>query len=135
MTRVLVVDDNRQVRELIVRVLESLGWAVDSAADAAEAMDRASEGPLDLLVTDVSLMGTSGMRLAHDLRLLRPDVRVLYVSGHEPGELARMAAADRLPAPVAGERDAFLRKPFGLAELRDAVVALLGSIVSAPVVR
>lgn len=128
MRRVLVVDDNPQVRELVGRVLELEGWDVKMAADAGAALDLAADGPLDLLVADVSLDGGSGLRLAADLRLLRPEVRVLYVSGHEPAEVERMAAAERVPAPMAGERDGFLRKPFGLAELRDAVAALLASI-------
>lgn len=130
MTRVLVVDDNAQVRGLVAKVLGSAGWMVETAPDEVGALELAAAGPVDLLVTDVSLGGSTGIRLAQGVRRMCPEARVLYVSGHEPAELARIAEAEDLPAPLHGEREAFLRKPFGLAELRDAAHALLSSVCS-----
>ena len=124
MTRVLLVEDNAQLRALVSRLLESWDWQVVVAEDAARATDIAACGGVDLLVTDVSLGGTTGLRLAQGVRLLNPHVRVLYVSGHDRAELDRMAAADGLLPPLEGQ-DGFLRKPFGLAEFRQAVTGLL----------
>lgn len=129
MTRVLLVEDNAQLRTLVSRFLESWDWEVRVAPDAAAATDVAARGGVDLLVTDVALGGTSGLRLAQRVRLLNPHVRVLYVSGHDPAELDRMAGAEGLPPPLSGQ-DGFLRKPFGLAEFRHAVAGLLAQTSS-----
>lgn len=124
MTRVLLVDDNAQLRTLVTLFLESWDWEVLAASDAAGATEIAARGGVDLLVTDVSLGGATGLSLAGRVRLRNPHVRVLYVSGHDPAELDRMAAGEGLPPPLHGQ-DGFLRKPFGLAEFRDTVNALL----------
>ena len=128
MTRVLLVEDNAQLRALVTRFLESWDWEVLAAEDAVSAA-HAARGGVDLLVTDVSLGGATGLLLAQRVRLLNPDVRVLYVSGHDPAELGRMAAGEGLPPPLGG-RDGFLRKPFGLADFRDAVNGLLAQTSS-----
>lgn len=128
MSRALIVDDDPQVRMLLGTVLRTMGCQVEQAGDAEAARALAAEGDVALLVTDVSLgHGTSGLRLAQQVHELHPDARVLFVSGHDYGELVRVAAREGVPAPVDGRTQFIVRKPFGLAELRDAVTRLLSS--------
>jgi len=127
MTRVVVVDDNGEVRSLVAAVLGSSGCDVADVRDAASVVGLAAERPVDLLVTDVSLGDRSGFLLAREIRGMWPDVAVLYMSGHDVAELARIAAEDGLSLPVPGPADAYLRKPFGLADLRAAVGRLLAN--------
>src|SRR5438046_7123135 len=80
---VLVVDDEEDLREAMRRMLERRGFATLTAADPveAEAVCREHGGTIDLLLTDLTLPGVSGGALAKTATLMRPDLRVLYVSG------------------------------------------------------
>lgn len=116
--QVLIVDDDPDARGAMQRVLEREGYSVVVAADGVQAL-RLLEGthvPVDLLVTDVQMPGLLGDALAVQVRQSWPDLPVLYVSG-EP----RFAT---LPS-ITGGRSRFLLKPFGPAELLDAVLAAL----------
>ncbi|GAA3396113.1 hybrid sensor histidine kinase/response regulator [Cryptosporangium minutisporangium] len=80
---VLVVDDEPDLRKSIEIILGRGGYAVLSAGSGDEAAQLASayEGTIDLLLTDVTMPGLSGQEVANRLRLDRPSMRVLYMSG------------------------------------------------------
>lgn len=107
---VLVVEDETAVRMLIVEVLEELGYRVLPAADDMSALTYLhSAQRIDLLVSDFGLPGLNGRQLAEVARELRPDLRVLIVTGYAP------------QAQVRGEFLApgmdMLAKPFNIDEL------------------
>jgi signal transduction histidine kinase len=81
---VLVVDDEPTVRMLVTEVLEDLGYTAVEAADGAAGLHALQPGrPIDLLVTDVGLPGgMNGRQLADAARLLRPDLKVLFITGY-----------------------------------------------------
>lgn len=81
---VLVVEDERPVRDVVVRSLRTRGYAVLEAQDSTEALELVEryEGEIDLLLTDVVLPGEGGRELAEQVVELRPDVRVLFMSGY-----------------------------------------------------
>jgi two-component system cell cycle sensor histidine kinase/response regulator CckA len=115
---VLVVDDDDAVRAVARRILESDEYAVIEAASGDEAMTRLSSGlDIDLLLTDLDMPGLPGEDLAREFRELRPDLKILYVSG----------VIDRLldERPVLGDDEAFLDKPFSHEGLLEAVALLL----------
>ena len=116
---ILLVEDEEKLRALILRSLKRQGYGVLVAADGEQAMrvSREHPGRVDLLLTDVVMPGISGMDLAGQLLTSRPDLRVLYISGH--GEAAVGATA---PAPGRME---VLEKPFRPGALMQRVRALL----------
>ncbi len=80
---VLVVDDNRHVRMLVMDVLEELGYTAKEAHDAISAIPHLeSRQPIDLLITDVGLPGLNGRQLADIARQHRPGLRVLFLTGY-----------------------------------------------------
>ena len=112
---VLVVDDEEDLREAMRRMLERRGFATLTAADPAEAeaLCRDHSGAIDLLLTDLTLPGASGGELARAATSIRPDLRVLYVSGL-PKDIA-------VGQGLVGEEAALVQKPFTSDRLADAV--------------
>jgi PAS domain S-box-containing protein len=118
--RVLLVDDDDQMRGAARRVLHSHGYAVVDVADPRQALDILRDTSLDvaLVVTDVVMPHMDGWSLAVAARGLRPDLRILYMSGYPELPVGRQGAM----APT----DALLRKPFSPSALASAVRRALG---------
>jgi CheY-like chemotaxis protein len=81
---ILVVDDEEGQREMTQRILTRNGYTVLIASSGAQAIEIATSriGPIDLLLTDVIMPVMQGPTVAKEVRNLRPDVRVLFMSGH-----------------------------------------------------
>lgn len=115
---VLVVDDEAPVRAIERRVLETLGYSVLEAANGTELVERLAGGmQFDLLIADLDMPVVRGDEMARRIRRSRPDLPVLYVTGHVDW------LKDGNPL---WKGEAFLEKPFSTAGLRDAVQKLLG---------
>jgi DNA-binding NtrC family response regulator len=112
---VLVVDDEEDLREAMRRMLERRGFATLTAGDPveAEALCREHDGAIDLLLTDLTLPGATGDELARTATSIRPDLRVLYISG-----LPREVAVGK---GLVGEGAALVQKPFTSERLAEAV--------------
>jgi two-component system cell cycle sensor histidine kinase/response regulator CckA len=123
--RVLVVEDDSQLRELAETVLAGEGYEVVTAVDAKDALARlAQESPFDLLLTDYAMPGMRGTELIARALDLRPDLLVLCTSGF-PQQV--FTGEDSLP-----ERVGFLEKPYLLSDLVDAVRAQLDRSTNSP---
>ena len=110
---VLFVEDDALIRMVTTDMLEGLGHAVFEAGDAAQALDRLKDTPVDVLMTDIGLPGMSGDTLAAEARRLKPDLSVIFASG-----------ADDVPPGALGADDEavmLLRKPYD-AESLDSVL-------------
>jgi CheY-like chemotaxis protein len=80
---ILVVEDDKLVRNYVLTQLHSLGYVTLDAANAAEALAIArADRPFDLLFTDVIMPGMNGRQLAEEIHKLKPDVKVLFTSGY-----------------------------------------------------
>jgi two-component system, cell cycle sensor histidine kinase and response regulator CckA len=103
---ILLVEDEAPVREVARRILERQGYTVLVAPSPGEALHLGREhaGPIDLLLTDVVMPRLSGSELARALLEVRPDLRVLYVSGYTDGTIDGQVLLTR--------GTAFLQKPF-----------------------
>jgi CheY-like chemotaxis protein len=113
---IIVVEDNRGVRELVVTVLTRNGFDVRSAVNAEDALRLESERPCDVLLTDVLLPAMSGAELAQEIRHRSPRTRVLYMSGYTGTQLDESRLS---------REEAFLQKPFTPKTLLDRLTTLL----------
>lgn len=115
---VLVVEDEEQIRTMVQEYLDSHGYRVLVAAGAAEALRLwAPQQEVDVLVTDIVMPGMSGYELARTLKASRPDMRIVFISGHSEMH----SRDDSLQEGVM-----FLQKPFALTELSQVITDLLG---------
>jgi signal transduction histidine kinase len=115
---VLVVDDEVPVQTLVVRTLSKVGYTALGASDGAEALELLRQHPeVEVVLTDVVMPNLNGRQLYDALLELRPNLRVLFMSGHT----ADAAVLRELVPPGAP----FLQKPFTIAELADAVAGVL----------
>ena len=119
-TTILVVDDDREVREVALAVLEAAGCRVIEAVSGDDAHRFLLAHPdlrIDVLFTDVVMPGRlDGIEMANAARLLRPGLRVLFTSGFP--NLVRDHADKEIRGQV-------LRKPYRAAELVGAILRLL----------
>jgi len=115
---VLVVEDESALRRAFERMLVRLQCEVTMVSSGEEALAVAGtkSRPPDVLLTDLILPGMSGRELIESLRAIRPELKVLLMSGYAPNDMAPAAALD------AG---AFLQKPFTITELADAIQSLV----------
>ncbi len=122
---ILVVEDENALAEMTQAVLKDSGYTVLLAGSGEEAVKvaRAHPGPIDLLLTDVILSaGLNGIELAAHLRVLRPEIKVVYMSGYS--DVLVNAGAD------VGSNAALIEKPFTTDLLRTTVRKALGRAVS-----
>jgi CheY-like chemotaxis protein len=119
--RLLIVDDEAMVREVIVRTLANSGYEVHQAVQGEDALEQLKElnGEVDLVVSDVVMPIMGGAELSHKLSELYPKVPIIWMSGY-PRET--MIGRGRL-----GEDQPFLQKPVPPALLLDTVAKAVGS--------
>ncbi len=116
---ILLVDDERMVRDLVGAILQRHGYAVLEAQCGAEALriSRDHAGPIHLLLTDVLMPEMTGPALAEQIRSFRPDIRILYMSGY---------TGNVFPACSDSQSTiAYIQKPFTPADLTDKVREVL----------
>ena len=115
-SRILVVDDDATVSEIVARYLERDGYAVETVADGRVALERALAEPPDLVVLDLMLPGMDGLDVCRRLRALAPvPIVILTARGQE---------ADRIVGLELGADD-YVSKPFSTKELVARVRAVL----------
>lgn len=116
MARILIVDDESEVRKPLRILLERQGHQVGEAQDGAQAAAFAEQGHYDLVITDVVMPRTGGIEAVMTLHRTHPEMGLIIMSGKIPTEsesiqlLARQFGVTRI-----------LHKPFSKAELIDAV--------------
>ncbi|EIT70253.1 MULTISPECIES: response regulator [Hydrocarboniphaga] len=116
---ILLVEDERVVRALVAEVLQELGYSVLEAADGPTAVKLLdSERRIDLLVTDIGLPGLNGRQVADTARKLRPELKVLFMTGY--AENAAVSSGFLEPGMQ------MITKPFPMKTLSSRVGDLIG---------
>jgi DNA-binding response OmpR family regulator len=113
--RILLVDDETSVLDLVRTTLETCGHVIDTAASSHEAMEKVRRNDYAMVILDLLLPDMNGFLLSQEIRRVRPDLgnRILFISGILFGQ----STIDHLGTIGAG----FLSKPFQLQALIDAV--------------
>ncbi len=119
MTRILVLEDDANMRSMLALVLEKEGYQVEAVGTGLEAVQRASQGAFDLVIVDIRMEGIDGLEALARVREQQPEVRSLVVTGYS-------TEADSIRAIRLGVGD-YLKKPFDLKEFLGAVRRLLAA--------
>jgi cyclic di-GMP phosphodiesterase len=116
-TKVLVIDDEAVVREVIVAMLAGSGYEVVCAATAAEALELFSDESIRVVITDIFMPDGSGLELLETMRIRRPNLPIVLVTG--------ATTRDDLSEALARGADGFVAKPFTQTELELALAKAL----------
>lgn len=121
---VLIVEDEAAILDLSRSMLESLGYLVLSASTPGAALEMAEthNGEIDLLITDVIMPEMNGRELARQVHLLRPEIKILFMSGYTSNVIVHRGVLDK------GVR--FIQKPFSTTDLAVEVSEALKQAVS-----
>jgi len=121
MTKILVVDDEKQIRDMLTQILTRAGHEVNLAEDGVVAMSKYRESPAELIITDLMMANKNGLELIQDITREFGEVRVIAISGGAPGtpsdyylSVAKLMGASRI-----------LDKPFTKDELLEAVAVAM----------
>jgi two-component system NtrC family sensor kinase len=116
--RILVVEDNSDVREFTTDILRQLGHSIVAAEDGPKALQLLDDNPaITLLFTDVGLPGMNGRELAAEVQRRRPDIKILFTTGYAPDVILQHGL------PESGE--ALITKPFSIQALADKISNLM----------
>ena len=120
--RVLVVDDEETIRDLLSKTLALAEYEVDLAPDGRTAIDRMRIIPYDLLITDLRMPGVDGLAVIREARRLKVDIPVIIVTGYS----SEATAIEAINLGVQG----YLTKPFRVPRVLAAAAKALGEIAS-----
>ncbi|MEO5895569.1 MAG: response regulator [Vicinamibacterales bacterium] len=120
--RVLVVDDEAGIRELLAKTLSLAEYEVDLAPDGRLALDRLRLIPYDLLITDLRMPGVDGLTVIREARRLKVDIPVIIVTGYS----TEASAIEAINLGVQG----YLTKPFRVPRVLAAAAKALGESAS-----
>ena len=120
--RILVVDDEETVRELLSKTLALAEYEVDVATEGRTAIDRMRIIPYDLLITDLRMPGVDGLTVIREARRLKADIPVIIVTGYS----TEASAIEAINLGVQG----YLTKPFRVPRVLAAAAKALGETAS-----
>ena len=131
MARILIIDDEKDIRTVLREVLKRAGHETEIAANAQEGLDKLTDDGIDLVITDVIMPGLDGVAAIGRIRENHPGMPIIVISGggnvapmeYEPGAISTTAF---LASATKAGADRTLTKPFDRQELLDAVNDLLG---------
>ena len=129
MLRVLIIDDEEDIRDALYDVLSRAGFEVDVTSTGDEGIEKRRSEPADVIVTDIIMPGKDGVTTIREIRKEFPDAKIIAISGggnfgsnlYEPNAIkttAYLAAADEAGA------DVILPKPFDREALLEAISGL-----------
>ncbi len=116
--RVLVVDDEASIRELLSKTLALAEYDVDTAPDGRAAIERLRLGSYDLLIADLKMPGLDGLSLIREAKRLKSDIPVIIITGFS----TESSAIEAVNIGVAG----YLTKPFRVPQVLAAAARALG---------
>ena len=130
LARLLIVDDEPDVRSAMRRVLERAGYAVRVAANAEQAIEELRTEPVELMITDMIMPKENGAALIASVKTQFPAVRIVAISGGgnfwpEGYKREAITTSAYLAAATSAGADGVLAKPFEILELLDVIRSVL----------
>jgi len=119
MSKILLAEDDNDMRRFLAKALEKAGYEVTSYDNGASAYERLREEPFSLLLTDIVMPEMDGIELARRATELDPDLKVMFITG--------FAAVALNPDSKAPKDAKVLSKPFHLRDLVDEVNKMLAA--------
>ena len=119
MQRILLAEDDEDMRKFLVKALQNAGYEVTSFSNGREAYERLKEEPFTLLLTDIVMPEMDGIELARKAASLDPDLKIMFITG--------FAAVALNPDNQAPQDAKVLSKPFHLRDLVDEIERLLAA--------
>lgn len=107
--RIIVVDDQEAIRQLLVEICTLLGYEVKTAANGDEACQLVSQELFDIALVDLKMNGMNGIETMRRLREIRPDLKGIFMTGYVEAKLDH----------------AVLKKPFDLQEIKTVLEEVL----------
>ncbi|MBX2999752.1 MAG: response regulator [Caldilineaceae bacterium] len=115
--RILVVDDEKNIRLTLGQTLEMAGYAVETAVNGEDALNQLQRNPFDLMLLDLRMPGMDGIQVLRQVMEQRPETQVVVITAHGSVDTA-------VEAMKIGAVD-FIQKPFAPQEIRDLVAKVL----------
>ena len=113
MQKILVVDDEKHIRDSCIKLLQRKRFEAEGAADGVEALDKIGKQSFDLVLLDVRMPGMDGIEVLRRAKAIVPDLVVLILTGH--GTLD--TAGEAMTLGAAG----FIRKPISIENLAETI--------------
>jgi DNA-binding NtrC family response regulator len=114
--RILVIDDEKIVCDRLSMELERAGFEVEALSESAQALQRISAQPFDLVITDIKMRGPNGIDIMNFIRENYRSTHVIVITGFATAETAREV--------LEGGAVEFIPKPFKISQLREVVQRL-----------
>ena len=108
--RILIVDDNREIRAILEEYLREEGYVAEGAGDGKEALEKHGTGPFDLIITDLNMPGMTGIELIKEVAKDESTTEFIIITGYASLDTA-------IEAVKAGAFD-YIVKPFRIEELK-----------------
>jgi DNA-binding NtrC family response regulator len=118
--RILIIDDEPVIRDMLHDVLSCRGFVVNTAEDAKSGLMTATSTPHDVIFTDIRMPGMNGLEVCRQLRHICPESRIIMMTGYGLEEMIQEALTLGAFASV--------KKPFDIQDIYDLVDRALGSI-------
>ncbi len=125
MNRILAIDDDPNVRQMICRMLERSGYDVVTAANGREGVEKFRANPPDVVITDIIMPEQEGIETIRQLKSEFPDCRIIAISGG-----GRVGPADYLNMAKLLGAAKTIRKPFDSAQLISAIREVMAEDVA-----
>jgi len=127
MARILVVDDQPEVRDILKTLLEQEGYDVVQASDGKDALRQHSETPADLVIADLVMPGMNGLDMISEFRDRHAGVKIIAMSGAHQYMVDKNLESSRINGA-----DRAFKKPFDLDQLLSAISDLLRETLASP---
>lgn len=130
MTRILLIDDEPDVRDAIAKVLSRAGYSVETAKDAKAGLAMLADTKFDVLISDIIMPGIDGVETIRRARDARPGIKIVAISGggnfgHKEYEPNAITTTAYLQAATEAGADCVITKPFERSTLVESLRRLI----------